>query len=147
MRIFLFSLTCLCLALSSPLAAEPLLRGQSAGSDFQVELVTEGLGIPWGMAFVSPQKILLTERQGRIQLLDLKTGQLTPLTGGPTIAAKGQGGLLDVALPPDYQTGGWIYFSYSKHQPEGVVTTLARAKLAGPFRLRHRPPFRQPYRL
>ncbi len=110
--------------------AETLLRGSSAGNEFQVEQIAQGLGIPWGMVFVSPQQLLITERQGGFQLLDLNTGKLNTLNGGPAIKAQGQGGLMDVALPPDYRPGGWIYFTYSKNQQGQLVTTLARAKLA-----------------
>ncbi len=119
------------LALVQPLAAEPVLLGNSSGMAFQVEQVASDLGIPWGLVFVAPGKILFTERAGHVRLLDIASGAVTTLTGGPEINPRGQGGLLDVALPPDYQPGGWIYFTYSKDLQRQQVTSLARARLSG----------------
>ena len=130
MRRVLVLLNLFLLTLSTTAAAEPLLTGRSAGSDFHLEEVAAGFGIPWGMAFVSPQQLLITERQGHFRLLDLASGKIRQLRGAPEIAASGQGGLLDLALPPGYGPGGWLYVTYSKQQPEGLVTTLARARLA-----------------
>ncbi|MCK5617262.1 PQQ-dependent sugar dehydrogenase, partial [Candidatus Pacearchaeota archaeon] len=95
----------------------------------KLEQVTSGLNIPWGMVFLSPTKIILTERQGQILLFNLVTKRKTPLKNIPTVMAEGQGGLLDVALPPNYKTTGWIYFTYVKDIDGEGATTLARAKL------------------
>ena len=98
-------------------------------ADFKLETVATGLGVPWGMAFVSPQQILFTERSGRAGLLNTYTGQLRYLQGLPDVFAEGQGGLLDVAVAPDYPQHDWIYFTYSKELQGRGATTLARAKL------------------
>ena len=126
-----FGAVFLILGFVQPLPAEPLLTGRSAGMEFQVDQVAAGLGVPWGMVLVAPEKLLVTERQGRARLLDLTDGSTTLLRGIPKIRARGQGGLLDVALPPDYRPGGWIYFTYSKDQSRQQVTALARARLSG----------------
>ena len=89
------------LALAAPSAASELARGESAGMAFRVELLAEGLGVPWGMDFLAPQRLLVTQRDGRIHRLDLDSGRLTPIQGGPRVLASGQGGLLDVAVSPD----------------------------------------------
>lgn len=107
----------------------PLLVGRSAGMDFQVEEVVSGLGVPWGLAFLSPTELLFTEREGEISLLDLHSGRKTALQGGPKVFSQGQGGMLDVAVPKGYAPGKWIYFTYSQDQAGQGVTTLARARL------------------
>ncbi len=101
---------------------------QSEGMRFQVEEIAKGLAVPWGMAFLSPSEILFTERLGNIGLVSLTTRAITKITGQPAVKATGQGGLLDVAVPPGYQSGDWIYFTYSKDQNGQGVTTLARAR-------------------
>ena len=102
---------------------------QSLAVDFKLELVAKGLGVPWGMDFLSPQQMIVTERSGRLRLIDLNQGRIQEITGLPKIAIVGQGGLLDVAKGPNYQNDGWIYFTYTRSQDNGAVTTLARAKL------------------
>ena len=60
-------------------------QGESATMGFHVEEIAKGLGVPWGMAFLSPSEILYTERAGNIGLLTLTTGTVTKITGGPTV--------------------------------------------------------------
>lgn len=104
---------------------------QSNEVAFQLELVKEGLGIPWGMAFIADNRMLVTEREGKISLLDTISGKLTRLQKVPAVKAKGQGGMLDVAVPPNFKTGDWIYFTFVRDKSGEGVTVLARAKQAG----------------
>jgi aldose sugar dehydrogenase len=119
--------------LSDTTVAQQLPRGDdfSGGknSDYGVEVVVSGLGVPWGMVFLDSDTILFTELDGAIALLDTEMGTIRPIKGGPEVWARGQGGLLDVALPAGYKPGDWIYFTYSKEQGGTGVTTLARARL------------------
>lgn len=96
---------------------------------FKTNTIVSGLEHPWGMAFLPDGRILVTERPGRLRLVE--NGQLNPnpIKGLPSITAEGQGGLLDVALHPDYKKNGWIYFSYSEAGPGGLGTNVARARL------------------
>lgn len=103
----------------------------SAGVNLKLEKVAEGLGIPWGMTFISPTKLIITEREGSVLLLDLKSSKLIKLKNTPKVLVDGQGGLLDVAVSPDYKSNGWIYFTYVKDVEGDGATTLARAKLDG----------------
>jgi glucose/arabinose dehydrogenase len=102
---------------------------QSQAERFVVEQVVSGLGVPWAMAFLSPDKMLVTERAGYINMVSTKTGKVRRLKGVPSVMAEGQGGMLDVAVPPEFKSGGWIYFTYVRDQQGQGVTTLARAKL------------------
>lgn len=100
----------------------------SEGMQVKVEKVTEGLAVPWGMAFLSATTLLITERSGSVILLDLNNKK-TYLNNIPKVMAAGQGGMLDVALPPNYKSSGWIYFTYVKDINGKGATVLARAKL------------------
>ncbi|WP_158107268.1 PQQ-dependent sugar dehydrogenase [Vibrio furnissii] len=96
---------------------------------WEAEKVMSGLLVPWGMSFVSNDQLLVTERNGDIVLVDLKTQTKTSLLHVASVAANGQGGLLDVALSPHDPTV--FYFTYSKQHDSGVDTTLAMANWDG----------------
>jgi len=107
-------------------------------ADLQVETLVTGLNMPWATAFLPDGGLLVTERVGKLRLV--KDGALDPqeITGLPKILFKGQGGLLDVVLHPDYAANGWIYISYSSPKAAGEAgddgganTALLRAKLKG----------------
>ncbi|GGX55309.1 PQQ-dependent sugar dehydrogenase [Saccharospirillum salsuginis] len=125
----LFVLICIG-SLAASAQARVILSDTSAGQAFEVEEVATGLNVPWGMAFVNERALLITQRSGGAVRLNLDTGERRPVQGLPDVAARGQGGLLDVATGPDYPDTGWLYFTYSKATPDGAVTTLARAKLS-----------------
>lgn len=118
---------------TSPLLvkAAPLLEGRSAGQAFVVEQVADGLGVPWGLAFVDNQSLIATERSGRAWRIDSDSGERQAVTGLPEVAGQGQGGLLDVAVSPSFDQEPWLYFTYSKPQNGQAATTLARAQLHG----------------
>ncbi len=97
----------------------------------KVDTLATGLKNPWGMAFLSNGKILITEKEGNMRLYENGNLQAGKVQGVPSVYAKGQGGLLDVQLHPDYATNGLIYFTYSKPGSGGGTTTLARARLEG----------------
>jgi glucose/arabinose dehydrogenase len=107
-------------------AASPTEISQSSPT-FKLEQIANGMGIPWGMAFLNQNEIIFTERQGAVKIIQLNSFKITSLHGFPEIATVGQGGMLDVAIGPDYANQGWIYFTYSKRSTSGAVTTLARA--------------------
>jgi glucose/arabinose dehydrogenase len=99
-------------------------------SKVKVETFANGLENPWGMQFLPDGRLLVTERPGRMRIVS-KEGELSePIAGVPKVAARNQGGLLDVLLAPDFDTSGIIYFSYAEPR-EGSTngTSVARAKL------------------
>ena len=102
---------------------------ESEKESFQLEQVIDGLGIPWGLAFISSNEILITERDGSIMLLNTQSKKLTLIYAAPAVMASGQGGLLDVAVPPDFKTGDWIYFTFVRNKSGDGITVLSRAKL------------------
>jgi glucose/arabinose dehydrogenase len=100
-------------------------------SKIKVETFAQGLEHPWGMQFLPDGRLLVTERLGRMRLID-KDGKLSPaiLQGLPEVAAVGQGGLLDVLLAPDFAKSSIIYLSYGEPREDGKNgTSVARAKL------------------
>lgn len=121
----------LMLFLAPQCLARPLAVVQSEEVTFELEEVATGLGVVWGMAFVGPAELLFTERQGKVKKLSLATGKIEEISGVPKVWAKGQGGLLDVAVQQGFSPGDWIYFTYSKPQGIEAATALARAKLTG----------------
>jgi aldose sugar dehydrogenase len=108
-----------------------LLSHSLQAAQFQLQQIVSGLGVPWGMTFVSDSQILFTERSGKAGLLNLKDNSVRYLSGVPAVLAEGQAGLLDVKTEPAYQPGGWIYFTYSKAIQKRGVTVLGRAHLKG----------------
>jgi glucose/arabinose dehydrogenase len=97
----------------------------------QIVEIVSGLENPWGMAFLPDGRILVTERPGRLRIV--KDGQLVlkPVTGLPSIASRGQGGLLDITLHPRFSENQLVYFSFTAQGKGGVSTEVARGKLVG----------------
>ena len=98
---------------------------------FRVVPVVEGLEHPWGLAFLPDGGMLVTERPGRLRLVRQGRLDMRPVEGLPAIAAKGQGGLLDVALHPDFAQNKLVYFSYVAAGEGGIGTEVARGRLDG----------------
>jgi aldose sugar dehydrogenase len=96
----------------------------------KTETVAKGLVHPWGLAFLPDGRLLVTERPGRMRIID-KGGRLSaPLDGVPPVVARGQGGLLDVALSPDFASSALVYISYAEPREAGKNgTSVAQAKL------------------
>lgn len=125
------SLLALVLITSPGAAQAPTFRG--AEHDFKLVTVATGLVNPWGMAFLPGGDMLVTERGGTLRIV--RNGKLLPTSVGgvPKVLAKGQGGLLDVALHPNFATNRLVYLSYSK-PVEGdsmaATTAVARGRFA-----------------
>ena len=99
---------------------------------FRAVTVTWDLEYPWGLAFLPDGRLLVTERPGRLRIV-AADGRLDPqpVQGVPAVAAVGQGGLLDVALHPDFAKNRLVYLSYAGEGPGGYGTEVARGRLDG----------------
>lgn len=85
---------------------------------------------PWGMAFLPDGRMLVTERPGRLKLVD--GNRIEDVRGLPEISSQSQGGLLDVVLHPQYEENGWVYMTFSKPgNGRETATALMRARLDG----------------
>jgi len=105
---------------------------ESRDHEFRVVTVAEGLEHPWGLAFLPDGRKLVTERPGRLRIVEADGGLLPdPVPGAPEVVASGQGGLLDIALHPAFEENGLVYFTYAGRVPEGVTTQVARARFDG----------------
>jgi glucose/arabinose dehydrogenase len=104
---------------------------QTAGAQaFRVVTLVEDLEHPWSLAFLPGGDMLVTERPGRLRLV--REGRLVerPVAGVPEVWAEGQGGLLEVALHPEFASNRYVYLTYSKPMQAGATTALARGTLS-----------------
>ncbi|HEX6091023.1 MAG TPA: PQQ-dependent sugar dehydrogenase [Gemmatimonadales bacterium] len=94
------------------------------------EVVAEGLEHPWALEFLPDGRMLVTERPGRLRIVTSDGRISPPLTGVPEVAARSQGGLLDVALDPKFAENRLVYLSYSEPGDGGEAgTSVARGRL------------------
>jgi glucose/arabinose dehydrogenase len=113
-------------------AASPALaQTQSFNTEavtLRADVIAGGLDHPWGLDFLPGNEAIVTERSGNIRILS-EGGLSEPVSGVPKVAARGQGGLFDIAVARDFATSGTIFFSFSEPGRGGTGTALARAKL------------------
>lgn len=127
------NLLLLSMAALMPLAAQD--RSSVITSEkhtFRLATLVTGLENPWSVAFLPDGRLLITERVGRLRLVvsDFRLDP-KPIEGLPESLERGQGGLFDVVLHPQYAQNGWIYWAYNAPGPGGWGTALARGKLQG----------------
>lgn len=95
-----------------------------------VDIVAEDLPHLWAMEFLPDGRMLVTTKEGAMHVVSQENGAATPpIEGVPQVMADGQGGLLDVALAPDFETSNRIYFSFSELREGGNGTSVATARL------------------
>ncbi|CAB0150919.1 Aldose sugar dehydrogenase YliI [Pseudidiomarina piscicola] len=117
-------------ALTNAYAAE----AQTERHTVEVTTVADGLNFPWGMAFLPTGEALITEKSGSLRRVGLDGVISNAISGVPDVVYKSQGGLLDVAIDPDFGENSWVYLSYSEADPaggKGNSTAVARGKLVG----------------
>lgn len=102
---------------------------QSETGPLRLTEVAVGLEHPWSLAFLPDGRMLVTERDGRLRVVSAKGELSRPLSGVPKVHAVGQGGLLDVALSPDYARDRSIFLSFAQPTDGGARTAVARARL------------------
>jgi glucose/arabinose dehydrogenase len=115
---------------------KPAFEGQTrvaerkANVAFDVVTVAEGLQNPWGLSFLPGGRFIVTEKPGRMRIIAADGTLSEPITGLPPVDARGQGGLLDVTLDPEFPSNQLIYWSYAEPQGDGTNNTaVARGKL------------------
>ena len=122
---------CLLAAFALACAAHAQEVVHSEKADFKVAPFADGLEHPWSMVQLPDGRFLVTERPGRLRIVE--NGKLLPepVKGVPPVYTNGQGGLLDVELHPDYAKSGWIYFSLADPMNGKGTTKIIRARLKG----------------
>ena len=103
-----------------------------SGVDLKVEVVAAGLLHPWGLALLPDGAMLVSERAGRLRLIDAGGALIAdPITGLPDVLSNKQGGLLDIAAAPDFAASGMVYWTYAKPVGAGLsATAAARGRLS-----------------
>ena len=116
-------------AKTAPAAAEQTRAPAAQSSAVRVEVFAAGLEYPWSLQFLPDGRLLVTERPGRLRIVAAGGRISPPLAGVPRVAAIGQGGLLDVALAPDFATSARIVMSYAEPRGTASGTSIAIARL------------------
>lgn len=122
----------LILAAISSLFFATFIHAEQPKVPFTVEVLTSGLDHPWSMAFLPDGRIMIAERAGRLRIVMADGSPSEPtISGLPNLLARDQGGLLGIALDPDFARNQQLYFSYAEQQGNVAGTAVARAKLVG----------------
>ena len=125
-----FTLAVLVISFSSCISQEnPPLIETPEQTKYGTETIVDGIEVPWGMTFLSEKELLVTEKKG--VLYRVSNGNKTEVGGLPEVYKRGQGGLLDVAVHPDFKSNNLIYMTLSSHieGDKGGNTALYQAKL------------------
>lgn len=95
----------------------------------QVDNIVSGLDHPWGLVFLPDGRLLVTERSGSLRIVNQDSTLSEPVAGVPEVFARGQGGLLDIELDPDFEQNNYVYLSFSEPDDSGNASTaLGRGK-------------------
>ncbi len=107
------------------------VRMNSEQHGFKIERVAAGLDTPWGMAFLPDGRLLVTERPGRLKIIEPGRTRVESITGLPAVWLQQDGGLFDVAVHPDFARNGWIYLSFAEagRGPRTSSTRVMRGRL------------------
>ncbi len=130
-RLALIGLAGILLALLLHRQLLPRINAASGPDTVKTVTLASGLEHPWSMAFLPDGSLLITERSGTLRRFAGGRLQDEPITGLPPIAVKGQGGLMDVAIHPDFSDNRWVYLSYAAPGKGGIGTDVGRGRLQG----------------
>lgn len=115
---------------------QPAFKGQTrikavkTNTPYNIEVLNKDLGRPWGIINLPDGRFLITDKKGYMNVVSKDGKQIAKIEGFPKVDAKGQGGMLDVALDPDFKTNSIIYFSFSEPFGKGNLTSVAKGKLS-----------------
>ena len=110
------------------------IKAVQTTTPYQIEVLTKELGRPWGIINLPDGKFLITEKTGYMNVVSEDGKQVSKVEGFPTVDSKGQGGMLDVALDPDFKINNLVYFSFSEPFGNGNLTSVAKGKLSSDFK-------------
>ena len=114
----------------SAFVGQTRIDGVKTSTEYQVEVINKDLGKPWGIINLPDGRFLITEKSGFMNIVSSDGKTSTKVEGLPKVDDKGQGGLLDVALDPEFAANRMIYFTYSEPVEGGNHTSVAKAKLS-----------------
>ncbi len=116
-------------ALATPAAAQTARPFKTEKREAALETVARGLDQGWGLAFLPDGRMLVTEKGGRIRLVGQNGAVSEPLSGAPTVAARGQGGLLDLVVDPDFARSRLVFATFAEPRSDGAGTAVVRMRL------------------
>lgn len=126
-RLLLISFV-LCISITPVVAQQT--DNEEGSREYTMETIITEISVPWGMDWLPDGDMLITERSGELWLYSDGELRDESINGVPEVWARGQGGLLDIAVHPDYEDNGWIYITYSSPKGgSGANTALMRARL------------------
>ena len=102
-----------------------------SGAKLEVDTFVTGLEVPWSLVFTSPTRLLVTERPGRLRVIENGVLQIKPLAVLPDVEASGESGLMGMAIAPDYERSKLLYLAYAYDTPKGPKVRIARYRDAG----------------
>lgn len=129
MRPLMYAVGALLCAIAAPALAQPVMTLDTDAGPVAVEEVASGLSHPWSLVFLPDGRALVTERAGPLRILDTGGGLSPPLTGTPEVYARGQGGLLDVEIDPEFPSNSLVYLAYAEPGDGGASTAVGRGRL------------------
>ena len=105
------------------------VAGVKTKTAYKVDKIAEKLGLPWAVIPLPDGRLLITEKKGSMQILDANGILVKKITGFPEVNSSGQGGMLDVALDPNFSKNKMIYWSYSEKNGDGNLMAVAKGEL------------------
>ena len=113
------------------LASAAVALSQPASGNYNIEIVAEGLEHPWSLAFLPDGTMLVTERAGRLRVIDPSGLRPEPVAGLPEVFVSGQGGLFEVLPAPDFAASRMLYISFAHGTSDANHTRVIRARFDG----------------
>ena len=110
-------------------AGQTRVAGVKTKTDYKVDKLAEKLVLPWAVIPLQDGRLLITERKGSMQILEANGALVKKITGFPEVDASGQGGMLDVALDPNFSKNKIIYWSFSEKNGVGNLMAVAKGEL------------------
>lgn len=111
------------------------VKGMQTTTEYDVSIITEGLNSPWGIAVLPDNRILVTEKEGVLRIVDSKGNLSEAITGLPQVDTEGQGGLLGILLDPDFANNRMLYWAFTHKEPEGNQTAVAKGRLSDDYKV------------
>ncbi|ASK31102.1 glucose dehydrogenase [Chryseobacterium sp. T16E-39] len=111
-------------------AGQTRIKAVKTSTPYNVEVLNKEFDRPWGIINLPDGRFLITEKSGYMNVVSQDGKLVSKISGFPKVDSKGQGGMLDVALDPDFKTNNMIYFSFSEPFGKGNLTSVAKGKLS-----------------